>query len=354
MAPPSFSFCSSLLPSCVSIRCFSLRALPHLPLPSNSRRSRRRRLGRSSSSPPGGSSFRPAANSRLPLSDDSSNGISYQIVGSGRCSESSARRSFISLGTLAILLPHLQVALGVEHDEASAIRNGLRSVLSKGKAAGMLRLAFHDAGTFDIDGNSGGMNGSIIYELERPENAGLNKSVKILEKTRREIENIRHVSWADLIAVAGAEAVSLCGGPAIPIRLGRIDARFKTTPLADPQGKLPQESLDASGLKSCFQKKGFSAQELVVLSGAHTLGGKGFGNPVVFDNAYFKILLEKPWNSNTGMSSMIGLPSDRALVEDDECLRWIRIYAADQDKFFDDFKNTYIKLVNCGASWKTT
>ncbi|XP_020101004.1 putative L-ascorbate peroxidase 6 isoform X4 [Ananas comosus] len=258
MAPPSFSFCSSLLPSCVSIRCFSLRALPHLPLPSNSRRSRRRRLGRSSSSPPGGSSFRPAANSRLPLSDDSSNGISYQIVGSGRCSESSARRSFISLGTLAILLPHLQVALGVEHDEASAIRNGLRSVLSKGKAAGMLRLAFHDAGTFDIDGNSGGMNGSIIYELERPENAGLNKSVKILEKTRREIENIRHVSWADLIAVAGAEAVSLCGGPAIPIRLGRIDARFKTTPLADPQGKLPQESLDASGLKSCFQKKGFS------------------------------------------------------------------------------------------------
>lgn len=41
------------------------------------------------------------------------------------------------------------------------------------------------------------------------------------------------------------------------------------------------------------------AQELVVLSGAHTLGGKGFGNPVVFDNAYFKILLEKPWNSNS-------------------------------------------------------
>lgn len=50
----------------------------------------------------------------------------------------------------------------VEHDEASAIRNGLRSVLSKGKAAGMLRLAFHDAGTFDIDGNSGSFLTALV------------------------------------------------------------------------------------------------------------------------------------------------------------------------------------------------
>ena len=37
------------------------------------------------------------------------------------------------------------------------------------------------------------------------------------------------------------------------------------------------------------------AQDLVALSGAHTLGSKGFGDPNVFDNSYFKILLEKPW-----------------------------------------------------------
>lgn len=42
----------------------------------------------------------------------------------------------------------------------------------------------------------------------------------------------------------------------------------------------------------------FRAQELVALSGAHTLGTKGFGNPIVFDNSYYKILLEKPWQSS--------------------------------------------------------
>ena len=32
------------------------------------------------------------------------------------------------------------------------------------------------------------------------------------------------VSWADLIAVAGAQAVAECDGPIIPVKLGRIDS----------------------------------------------------------------------------------------------------------------------------------
>lgn len=64
---------------------------------------------------------------------------------------------------------------------------------------------------------------------------------------------MQSVSWADIIALAGAEAVSLCGGPSIPIQLGRIDSMVQ-----DPEGKLPEESLDAISLKQCFERKGFS------------------------------------------------------------------------------------------------
>jgi L-ascorbate peroxidase len=73
------------------------------------------------------------------------------------------------------------------------------------------------------------MNGSIIYEVDRPENTGLNKSIKVLGKAKEVIDLVQQVSWADLIAVAGAESVALCGGPEIPVRLGRLDSRCNIT-----------------------------------------------------------------------------------------------------------------------------
>ncbi|XP_069144008.1 putative L-ascorbate peroxidase 6 isoform X1 [Solanum lycopersicum] len=277
----------------------------------------------------------------------SSEGVIYKALLCGR-------RALLSMITLPLVMPCERIdnsvgAIAAEYVqiESFQVREEIRKVLSKSKAAGVLRLVFHDAGTFEIDEKTGGMNGSIVYELDRPENKGLKKSLKILDKAKSQIDLVQSVSWADIIALAGAEAVSLCGGPSIPIQLGRIDSMVQ-----DPEGKLPEESLDAISLKQCFERKGFSTQELVALSGAHTLGSKGFGNPTVFDNEYFKILMEKPWLSSGSMTSMVGLPSDRALVEDDECVGWISKYAEDQSLFFDDFKNAYTKLVDTGATWK--
>ena len=50
------------------------------------------------------------------------------------------------------------ISAGCARDEAmkvQLIQYELKKVLSKGKSAGVLRLAFHDAGTFDSSDNSG-------------------------------------------------------------------------------------------------------------------------------------------------------------------------------------------------------
>jgi L-ascorbate peroxidase len=47
------------------------------------------------------------------------------------------------------------------------------------KAPAVLRLVFHDSGTFRAagDGPSGGMNASVRYELTRPESFGLKRGL---------------------------------------------------------------------------------------------------------------------------------------------------------------------------------
>lgn len=76
------------------------------------------------------------------------------------------------------------------------------------------------------------------------------------------------LSKADLIALAGARAVSVCGGPSINVLVGRQDATA-----ADPPGRMVSEKAGVEALKANFADKGLSVQEMVVLSGAHTLGG---------------------------------------------------------------------------------
>jgi adenylate cyclase len=190
-------------------------------------------------------------------------------------------------------------------------------------APGLLRLAFHDA----IDGGS---NASIRSPkaLEHPSNRGLEIPLKRLEKIK---DSLPEISWADLIALGGAAAVERCGGPFIPLKLGRVDADTDFDVEA-----LPDRHEDAQTLSQRFAKCGLSNRDLVALSGAHTLGkadGTPFtADPFSFTNSYFQRL----------MTSHVHLiDSDRALLTDPKSRSWVEEYAENEPAFFADFVSAY-------------
>lgn len=140
---------------------------------------------------------------------------------------------------------------------AAAVRKTLKSV-DPSSGGVLLRMAFHDAGTWDGAKGTGGANGSLLNELERPENGGLKYGAALLGLARKaqEIpEGSKALSDADFIQVAGAVADEVAGGPRIDVPLGRPDYEAKA---GDPAGQLPSKDLSAQGLIDLFSSNGYS------------------------------------------------------------------------------------------------
>lgn len=270
----------------------------------------------------------------------------------------------------SLLRPPLAAALPLSAEADAAVRQAVSDALARlaplSRAPALLRLAFHDAGTYRPAAGgaeaSGGPNASVLFELDRPESFGLRRATGPLLAVSDALRSpggagaipaAAALSTADLIQLAAAHAVLVTGGPAVVVPLGRLDA-----PGADPEGRLPAETLDGPGLRSHFGACGYSVQELVALSGAHTLGAKGFGEPLAFDGrAYYRTLLAAPWDDAAlgadarAMAAHTGLPSDRALARDAQCREWVQRYADDEQAWRADFAAAFLKMGTMGARW---
>ncbi|KAF8077707.1 L-ascorbate oxidase [Lyophyllum atratum] len=128
-----------------------------------------------------------------------------------------------------------------------------------------LRFSFHDMASYDATNGTGGLDGSIAYELGRPENFGAGFTNTLSDF---EVYPNKYVSRADIIAIAAIFGVSTCGGPIIPFRGGRIDAWTAGPPgVPEPQQDLPTH-------QAMFARQGFSTSEMIQLVACgHTLGG---------------------------------------------------------------------------------
>ncbi|GME28877.1 putative wsc domain containing protein [Neofusicoccum parvum] len=133
------------------------------------------------------------------------------------------------------------------------------------QAAEWIRTAFHDMATGNTYTGVGGLDASIAYETRSGENVG--PAFNTTLATYAPFLTSRS-SMADLIALGVYTAVRACGGPVVPIRTGRVDARAAGA-IGVP---LPQNSLGT--FTNQFDRTGFSVTEMIsVVACGHTLGG---------------------------------------------------------------------------------
>jgi len=177
------------------------------------------------------------------------------------------------------------------------------------------------------------------------------------------------ISYGDLYTLAGVVSIEEMGGPTIPWRAGRVDW-LDGSKSPNKDDRLPDATKGSSHLRDVFYRMGFNDQEIVALSGAHSLGrchtdrsgfeGPWSRSPTTFSNQYFILLLKEVWterkwkgprqfeNSASG-SDLMMLPSDLALIEDKTMRVWVEKYAADEDLFFKDFATAFSKLLELGV-----
>jgi L-ascorbate peroxidase len=218
------------------------------------------------------------------------------------------------------------------------VRKFLVELMPLEHAPAHLRLAFHDAGTYDKATQTGGAHGSVrlLEQLSRSENAGWGQAcIELLAEARAQFPSL---SWADLVAIGGAAAVQKCGGPVMQIGLGRTD-----TSVPAPVSRLPGGYEGAFLLRTTFARMGLGARDLVALSGAHTLGHFQrrpiTPDPWVFSNSYFVQLLARA-------DTLI--QTDHALLRDPELRQLVELYAEDEARFRADFADAFRRLTWLG------
>ena len=91
-------------------------------------------------------------------------------------------------------------------DGVRGIRGAHHREERDGTLGTLISLAARDAGTFDASANTGGLNGSIRFELDGPENKRFLNAIEQLADAKKEIDAkcSQPIGWADLIALAPA------------------------------------------------------------------------------------------------------------------------------------------------------
>ncbi|XP_022862452.1 peroxidase 9-like [Olea europaea var. sylvestris] len=252
-------------------------------------------------------------------------------------------------------------------------------------AASLLRLHFHDCFVQGCDA-------SILLDdsdaIVSEKNSGPNKNsirgFEVIDEIKAKLEAVcpHTVSCADVLALAARDSIVLSGGPHWEVPLGRRDS--KTASLSRSNTDIPAPNSTIQTLVTQFKRQGLGVEDLVALSGGHTIGvarcvtfrqrlynqnGNNqpdttlektyynglqkicpkvggdnnispldFASPVKFDNTYFKLIL---WGKGL-------LNSDEVLLTGNmhQTMELVKSYAEDEALFFPKFVKSMVKMGN--------
>jgi peroxidase len=250
-------------------------------------------------------------------------------------------------------------------------------------AAPLLRMHFHDCFVRGCDG-SVLLNSTTSTKAEKDAIPNLSlRGFQVIDAAKAAVEKICPgvVSCADILALVARDGVHMLGGPFWNVPTGRRDGLVSIA--NEALTKLPPPFGNFSRLTSIFAAIGLDVKDLVVLSGAHTIGishcssftnrlynftGKGDMDPSLdkFYAAQLKIKC-KPGDSTTivqmdpgssktfdtqyyvNLKKRRGLfQSDAALLTNNEAQAYVNT-ELQGSSFFSDFARSMEKMGKIGV-----
>ncbi|KAL2939032.1 Cationic peroxidase 1 [Bienertia sinuspersici] len=239
--------------------------------------------------------------------------------------------------------------------------------------ASLLRLHFHDCFATGCDASVLlDDTASFIGEKRSEPNNNSARGFEVIDNMKVKVETICPgiVSCADILAAAARDSL---GGPSWNVLFGRRDSTTANKTASNMNIKGPHSNLN--DLIQGYASQGFTPQELVALSGGHTIGlakcqfftsrlsdgnidpsfkkslkdfckvnGENGSHPLdmktplTFDNNYFMLL--------TQLRGL--LHSDQQLLKE-PTKHFVEVYANNKTAFFEDFTGVMIKMSKLGT-----